>query len=1371
MTRLICSLLLSLLLFLGFFSKAVICYNLLTSWRNNKAFTALHWDGTVTTWGNAMNSPTAPSGLSSVQGIYSTQNYWCALHTNGQITTWSNDASTAGANPGSVTNVYRIVSNDFAFAAIHTDDSVTSWGIFFGGNPPASIRNVKMVYPNTMSFVALHNDGTVTGWGFADGGGSVPSGLSNIVSICSTQSSYLGIKEDSSIVVWGNSNFGGSVSSGVTNVKECFSSKYAFAVITHDNKAFAWGAKDSSGLALTVPSNIQNVQSIYTTVSSFCALHYDKRITCWGDVGFGGATPQYLSNVSHIFANEGAFTALLENKTAISWGGSGYGGYIPGSMVERVEWIYCSRSSFAALHSDSTMTSWGQLITPTLNPHKNITSIFATDDAYILLFNDSTTYAYGATSDGGGTLPAGGLTNVQVVFGIDPLYNRPYHNSFDGCPLGYGIDYTNTDGLLGTIASKRTCKACSPGYYRSSIHRGFEAAGCTPCEVGYYQSQSGQTSCMPCPIGTYQNTTGMSYCYLCPIGTANELTAQTGLAACIDCIPGKYQTLRGQSSCVSCSAGTIQPASGQTYCDECPTGTAQPLTAQITCNDCSSGTYNNLTGQATCTGCDYGKYNSYTKAVNESFCLHCQPGEYQPMKGNETCQQCPGGFYVSSSGQANCTACGVGKYQPLLGQVSDAACTVCPIGKYNPFSGANSLEYCIDCSPGYVQPLAGASSCHACPLHEYQPIAGQMSCMQCSNAYFTTDVASLNCTLITCSKGYIFTRNDLKCMACLYDDWCPDGIVCEQNHQGKRCAHCNDGYFMLNENCVMCNKLSFVYILVIGGLFCSFYGVVAYRLAHEYRHAMGWTFIVITHFQTIALFTQMKLGIPTELLGFMRMMNAIFGARFIEVLFIPKCYYKLTYYYQWMINNMIPICLLIIMFLYTTFCRSFCRIIARQDNALDINGSYSKYKACTVVLMIIYMYALEQAWSIIDCVKLSDDRIVLEDDSSIECYTVEHYTFAIVGVCLAISYTTWIQHIDKKLRKADKTNEVTEERFGYLYHRFTDYRFWWESRVELSKKWLLVIIQVFVHQGNIQAGCYLTLLLLYFIVHLDNQPYMTHNLIHKDLENQLQSKLYIIQIIILCLMWMLGDLRAHFYSWNAIILPLYLLSIALSLHSFYNLLKRQPEMNEDRERKKIAKEGITISSEKKETKDNMENINTNTILEVPTSPASLRSNMALSPSSKLKNKQYSYNYSQSNGNVHTNTSNSQSMTSLVPSGKLDRRERHYDYHDNRFMNEYTLEYSAPDHSHGEIQRSMTAPKDSLHHSQQHHHHGLQSNLHPHSLESQRINRNVSYQREQYYQYGDQNPQHSSSQHQQQQLSPKQLKMQDIQRINQSFGRL
>jgi len=131
---------------------------------------------------------------------------------------------------------------------------------------------------------------------------------------------------------------------------------------------------------------------------------------------------------------------------------------------------------------------------------------------------------------------------------------------------------------------------CEPGYYSSSSLNpgsnsdgGINIAECKPCEVGYYQNESGMSSCIPCETGKFQDKTKGVKCEDCDVFCAECSSFDGSCSSCIEdpgielkgdacvCKDGYYEVKEnGIKKCVPCDplcATCSGPSSSE--CDSC----------------------------------------------------------------------------------------------------------------------------------------------------------------------------------------------------------------------------------------------------------------------------------------------------------------------------------------------------------------------------------------------------------------------------------------------------------------------------------------------------------------------------------------------------------------------------------------------------------------------------------------------------------------------------------------------------------------------------------------------------------------------------------------------------------------------------------
>jgi hypothetical protein len=203
---------------------------------------------------------------------------------------------------------------------------------------------------------------------------------SNVTTLYSNGSAFAALKDNGSLITWGDVANGGNSTVVVSNTIN--------------------GTKLTSEILSVAGSLSSNVKNIFSNREAFAALKNTGSLITWGDVAHGGNSTVVVSNsingttttseiasvagllgsnVTNVYSNQKAFAALKSDGSVITWGEVKNGGNstvvatywigeteitdemssVAGSLSSNVKNIFSNRVAFAALKSDGSLITWG----------------------------------------------------------------------------------------------------------------------------------------------------------------------------------------------------------------------------------------------------------------------------------------------------------------------------------------------------------------------------------------------------------------------------------------------------------------------------------------------------------------------------------------------------------------------------------------------------------------------------------------------------------------------------------------------------------------------------------------------------------------------------------------------------------------------------------------------------------------------------------------------------------------------------------------------------------------------------------------------------------------------------------------------------
>ena len=178
--------------------------------------------------------------------------------------------------------------------------------------------------------------------------------------------------------------------SGPVSVQSISATRRAFAAIKSDGSVVTWGDPREGGDSDAVREQLRKgVRSISATTSAFAAIKSDGSVVTWGHPDYGGDSfarltsyggpwrtvdvrvdkrkvdvrEQLRSGVQSISASHAAFAALKSDGSVVTWGNMHFGGdsdVVREQLGIDVQSISAAAGGFAAIKSDGSVVTWGR---------------------------------------------------------------------------------------------------------------------------------------------------------------------------------------------------------------------------------------------------------------------------------------------------------------------------------------------------------------------------------------------------------------------------------------------------------------------------------------------------------------------------------------------------------------------------------------------------------------------------------------------------------------------------------------------------------------------------------------------------------------------------------------------------------------------------------------------------------------------------------------------------------------------------------------------------------------------------------------------------------------------------------------------------
>lgn len=325
------------------------------------------------------------------------------------------------------------------------NENEPNYGVFYGTH--IYFGHSIIVYKPRQT--AIYDEFTrLISWGDPEKGGKISNIRydelkNNFFFVYSNDKAYSAITDDDSdnhyVFNWGYYAYGGkykvswltdttdpepnvSPETTIEKVDTITTTSSAFAALNRSGTVQTWGSNRGGGLFAgnyISLNNNENVYKIYASDLTFVAVNTDYKLSYWGDISFVTQHPlpsdiSIINNdtnymIKDIISNGRALTALLTDNTMRCWGDPSFGGILPSDLSNaRVQQIKYTKNTFACIHTDGRVSTWGNTGTnlSTFNSQierylYNAQNIVANKSSYVIQKENGSLFAFGDISYGG----------------------------------------------------------------------------------------------------------------------------------------------------------------------------------------------------------------------------------------------------------------------------------------------------------------------------------------------------------------------------------------------------------------------------------------------------------------------------------------------------------------------------------------------------------------------------------------------------------------------------------------------------------------------------------------------------------------------------------------------------------------------------------------------------------------------------------------------------------------------------------------------------------------------------------------------------------------------------------------------------------
>jgi len=290
-----------------------------------------------------------------------------------------------------------------------------------------------------------------------------------------------------------------------------------------------------------------------------------------------------------------------------------------------------------------------------------------------------------------------------------------------------------------------------------------------------------------------------------------------------------------------------------------------------------------------------------------------------------------------------------------------------------PYKDINSEPYCDE---NYINPLSNTGIIYIGDINKWKEenrqIPNYLGCSACPSDQYSSN--SKECR--ECIEGSSWDKKTSSCVPCLYKERCPTAFSCIYPYKGIGCTNCENGYFMLNNDCKKCpSNTDYIIGIIFGFILTILVGFAFYKFTTDWVDELVILTVSITHFQILSIITDFSIKFPDWFKEFLNVVKSFFVDILKNYMINTDCLTNFSYVENYYFFAMLPFIgyIVIVCFIYIWYS------IKRKDEQHIIN---SIIKLTYTLINTMYIYQLSYSLKVINVMPVQD-TVVMRDNRDI----------------------------------------------------------------------------------------------------------------------------------------------------------------------------------------------------------------------------------------------------------------------------------------------------------------------------------------------------------------------------------------------------